>query len=650
MKKLFLLFFICLFTIPGFAQIKLPKLVSDGMVLQRNEEVKIWGWAAPEESVTLHFKDETYTTTATAEGDWEFTLPDQPAGGPFQMVFESSNKITLNNILFGDVWLASGQSNMELTMERLKYTYPEIIKNSENPYIREFQVPDAYNFKKKYEDFEGGSWKIANPNNVLNFSGIAYLFARELFDHYDVPVGIINAALGGSPVESWMSEETLEQFPDAFEELQRFKNDSLIAAIQQSDRQRSDDWYGELNEKDRGFNAEPNWSEPGANDSNWEIMEIPGFWADETPLGLTNGVVWFHKEIDVPAQMTGKKAALWMGRLVDQDYVYVNGEMVGTTGYQYPPRRYVVDEGILKEGKNMIAVRLINSAGKGGFIPDKPYYLAVGKDTIDLKGDWKYRLGAEMSPLESQTFIRWKPGGLYNREIAPLTNYRIKGVIWYQGEANTGEADKYEERFEAMIKNWRDARNQGDFPFLFVQLANFMESYNEPAESNWAELRQAQLNTLDVPNTGMAVAIDLGEWNDIHPLNKMDVAKRLSLLARKLAYGEEDIVASGPVPENATSEGNKVTITFKNTGSGLMVKGESLKEFAIAGEDGNFKWANAKIRGNTVVVWNEDIKKPEKVRYAWADNPDEANLYNEEELPATPFEIEFIVQEEVIEQ
>lgn len=640
MKKLLPLFFICLFTFPGFAQIKLPKLVSDGMVLQRNEEVNIWGWAAPEESVTLQFKDETYTTTATAEGDWEFTLPEQPAGGPYQMVFEASNKITVNNILFGDVWVASGQSNMELTMDRLKYTYPEIIKHSENPYIREFQVPDAYDFKNEFEDFDGGSWKMANPEHVLNFSGIAYLFARELFDRYEVPVGIINAALGGSPVEAWMSEETLQQFPDAYQELQRFKSDSLIAAIQESDRQRSDNWYGELNEKDRGLNVEPKWTEPEADDANWETMDIPGFWADETPLGLTHGVVWFRKEIDVPAQMAVKKAALWMGTMVDQDYVYVNGEMVGTTGYQYPPRRYYVDEGILKEGKNVIAVRLINSAGKGGFIPDKPYYLAVDKDTIDLKGDWKYKLGTEMPRLESQTFIRWKPGGLYNRELAPLTNYRIKGIIWYQGESNTDEADKYEERFEAMIKNWRDAWNQGDFPFLFVQLANFMESYDEPTESEWAELRQAQLNTLDAPNTGMAVAIDVGEWNDIHPLNKMDVAKRLSLLARKLAYGESGLVVSGPIAKNATIDDNKITITFNNTGSGLTVKGDSLKEFAIAGKDGNFKWANAEIKGDSVIVWNEDITNPVKVRYAWADYPDNANLYNKEGLPASPFEIE----------
>ncbi|MFA9192634.1 sialate O-acetylesterase [Flavobacterium sp. FZUC8N2.13] len=622
-----------------FSQIKLPRLISDGIVLQRNEKVKIWGWASPKEKIKLEFKTKTYFTEADQQGNWNIILPAEKAGGPYQMTLKASNEIVIKDILFGDVWICSGQSNMELPMERIKEKYEEIIKNAKNTNIRQFLVPDKYDFKKEQSDLDSGNWVAATPETILEFSGVAYFFAKNIYEKYPVPIGLINTALGGSPVEAWMSENALEAFPKAYEEAQKFKNDEYIKQIEISDKKRNDDWYALVNTLDKGLSdGNVKWSQ-AINDSDWKLMEIPGFWADQS-IGNLNGVVWFRKEIEVPKAMVGQAAKLFMGRIVDQDFVYINGEFIGTTGYQYPPRRYDVNSNILKEGKNTIAIRVINNLGRGGFVFDKPYFLAVGNDTIDLKGSWKYKLGAEMKPLQGPTFIRWKPEGLFNAMIAPLTNLKIKGVLWYQGESNTGNPKEYAKALPALIQDWRTKWGQGKFPFIFVQLTNFMETYSDPRESNWAALRQSQLETLSVPNTGMAVTIDLGEWNDIHPLNKEDVGKRLSLLARKLAYGESKLKASSPMPSTFRFKKDKAIISFKNSGGGLIVKnGSELKSFAISNDGKNFVWAKAKIIGSKVHVWNEKISNPIMVRYAWDNNPEEANLFSKEGLPATPFEV-----------
>lgn len=642
MKKLLLILlaFVFLQTNVINAQIKLPKLISNGVVLQRNEELKIWGWAAANEKVVLKFNLKVYSTTADATGNWVIVLPKQKAGGPYQMVFEASNLVTISDVLFGDVWVCSGQSNMELPMERIKEKYSEEIKNATNSKIRQFLVADKYNFKKEETDFDSGSWISCSPKNVLDFSAVAYFFAKDIYAKEGIPIGLINTALGGSPVESWMSEKALKSFPEAYKEAEKYKNDALIEEITKSDQKRSDDWYAELNAKDKGLiNGKPVWNQSNIDATNWKEMAIPGYWAKES-LGNVNGVVWFKKEFTVPKSFVGKSAKLVLGRIVDQDFVYVNDDFVGTTGYQYPPRRYEIGASILKEGKNTITVRVINSAGQGGFVLDKPYYLAVGNETIDLNGMWKYKLGGEMKPLSGPTFIRWKPEGLYNAMIAPLLNFKIKGVIWYQGESNAGNPSNYKEAFSTMITDWRANWNQGDFPFLFVQLANYMETKSNPVESNWARLRQKQFETLTVPNTGMAVTIDVGEWNDIHPLNKQDVGKRLALQALKLGYGESKIVASSPSPDTFKFGNNQVLIDFKDVGKGLMVKnGGYLKSFAISNDGKNFVWAKAEIIDNKVKVWNSEIKNPTVVRYAWADNPADANLFSKDGLPATPFEI-----------
>ncbi|WP_348798022.1 sialate O-acetylesterase [Flavobacterium adhaerens] len=622
------------------AQIKLPRLISNGVVLQRNEDLKIWGWASVNEEVQLKLNSKVYKTKADSEGNWSLVLPKQKAGGPYQMVFEGKNVITVSDVLFGDVWVCSGQSNMELPMERLKEKYGDVIRNATNSKIRQFLVPDKYSFKKEETDFDSGSWVVCSPEKVLEFSAVAYFFAKDIYEKEKVPIGLINSALGGSPVEAWMSDTALKSFPESYQEAQKFKNDDLIAEITKNDAKRNDDWYAELNMIDKGMSSgKPIWNQNDMSISDWKEMKIPGYWANEE-LGNVNGAVWFKKEIVVPKSFAGQPAKLFLGRIVDQDFVYLNDEFVGTTGYQYPPRRYDVQANILKEGKNTITVRVVNSSGKGGFVEDKPYFLAVNNDTIDLKGNWKYKLGTEMPELTGPTFIRWKPEGLYNAMIAPILNFKIKGVIWYQGESNAGKPKGYHDTFSVMINDWRANWKQGNFPFIFVQLANFMETKTEPVESNWAILRQEQYKTLSVPNTGMAVITDLGEWNDIHPLNKEDVGKRLALQARKLAYGETKLAASSPSPSSFKFDEQQVTINFKDIGKGLTIKnGGELKSFAISNDGKHFVWAKAEIMGNQVKVWNSQIKNPSVVRYAWADNPADANLFSVEGLPATPFEV-----------
>jgi sialate O-acetylesterase len=623
---------------PAKGDVKLPRLVSDGMVLQREAKVNVWGWADSGEEVKVEFNNRTYQTTTGKDRKWEVHLSDLKAGGPYRMEIIGKNHITLDDILVGDVWVCSGQSNMELSMERVKPVYADEIAHSANPNIRQLIVPDRYNFKEPQDDLPDGEWETASPKTILRFTAVGYFFAKELYEKYKVPIGLINTSLGGSPVEAWMSEEALKEFPHHLATAIKFRKDLLIQQIIKSDKDRINAWYNLLKSRDKGIApGETPWFDPSYDASEWPTMKLPSFW-DEQGLGTVNGVVWFRKEIEIPEAMIGKPAKLLMGTIVDCDSTYINGQFVGTISYLYPPRRYEVDPTVLKPGKNVIVVRVINTSGRGGFIEDKPYQLSAGGTTIDLTGKWQYQLGATMEPLESEIFIRWKPLGLYNAMIAPLINYAIKGVIWYQGESNTSNALEYERTFPALIKDWRKKWNEGDFPFLFVQLANFMEPQDQPSESQWAELREAQLKSLRIANAGMAVIIDIGEWNDIHPLNKKDVGKRLALAAKKVAYGEKNVVYSGPIYQSMKIEKNRIILSFTNTGSGLVAKGnDELRYFAICGADKRFVWANARIEGDKIVVWNDDIPHPAAVRYAWADNPEGANLYNKEGLPASPF-------------
>ena len=637
MKTKFI-FFIFLFIVSSvLGQVKLPKLISDGMVLQRNTKVNIWGWASADEKVEVEFLGSTYTTSADDNGEWSIVLDSLESGGPYSMHIDASNSITINDILVGDVWICSGQSNMELTMERASPIYEEEIASSENPFIRQFEVPDRYNFNEPQKDLESGEWKEANPENIMTFSAVAYFFAKEIYDYYKIPVGLINASLGGSPAEAWISEDALKQFPKYYEEAQKFKDSSLIIQIENEDQVRINNWYSSLNQKDEGLNDKKgNWYSSTIDASGWALVKVPGFWSN-SQIGRINGSVWFRKKFNVPTSSAGKPALLILGRIKDADSVFINNEFVGNTSYEWPPRRYKFPEDVLHEGENTIAVRVICSSGRGGFIPDKEYKIVFDQNSIDLAGEWRYHVGAEMDSLAQQTFIRWQPLGLFNGMIAPLSNYSINGVIWYQGESNAKNPGDYAELFSTLIKDWRNHWQEGDFPFIYVQLANFMDPKDEPSESDWALIREAQLKTLSIPNTRMAVIIDIGDWNDIHPLNKKDVGKRLFLNAQHLVYGDTSVVYSGPIYKSMQIDSNKIILSFTNIVGGLVSKGDSLKYFSICGSDGKFVWANAKIKNNKVVVWSNEIPNPVAVRYAWADDPEGANLYNVEGLPASPF-------------
>ncbi len=619
-------------------QVRLPRLISDGMVLQRESEVKIWGWSAPGERISIRFLESTFLTSANGSGEWEVILGELESGGPHKMSIRASNEIEIQDIMIGDVWLCSGQSNMELWMGRVSWVYPDEIAACGNNLIRQFLVPDTWDFTGPHEDLPSGSWKTANPQNIMDFSAVAYFFTKELQAKYGIPVGLINAALGGSPAEAWMSEDALKKFPDHYKEMQRYKDTAWIKRLIRDDRARAGDWYDRLYQKDEGYKDKHKpWYQSSLKSSGWKTMCVPGYWTG-TELEKTNGSIWFGRTFEINAEAAGKPGMLILGRIIDADSVYLNGKFIGSTGYQYPPRRYRIPQGVLKEGENTVIVRVISNLGTGGFVPDKPYEIICGSDTTDLKGPWQYRIGTIMEPLDPETFIRWKPGGLYNAMLAPLMDYRIKGAAWYQGEANTGRAIEYREVLPALIGDWRRNWQQGDFPFIFVQLHNFMEPRDNPSESNWALLRESQMKALSVPNTGMAVAIDLGEWNDIHPLNKKEVGYRLALAAQHLAYGDNKVVYSGPVYDSMRIEGNRIILSFSNIGGGLVSRGGGeLKEFCIAGNDRQFEWAHAEIQDDKVVVWNDKIAHPVAVRYAWADNPAKANLFNREGLPASPF-------------
>jgi sialate O-acetylesterase len=619
------------------SQVRLPRLISDGMVLQRENKINIWGWASAGEKVTVRFIDATYNALTDSNGNWEISLPPLKAGGPYTMEIEASNKITIKDILIGEVWVCSGQSQMDINMERVSPLYQKEIAEAGNPHIRNFVVPTTYNFNQPQTDIPSGSWAAVTKENILKISAIAYFYSCELYNKYKVPVGMIRTSWGGSPTEAWLSEKEIQQFPDHYAELLRAKNPAYIDSIQNSDRTRVNNWFSQLAQKDEGYkNSEMPWYKPDVDIADWKQMNVPGYWADGE-LGMVNGIIWFRKDIDIPEKMDGKPAKLNLGRLVDADSVFVNGIFVGTTSYMYPPRRYNVPANVLKVGKNSIVVKIISNGGRGGFVPDKPYELIVDGSAIDLKGEWNCKVGAVMEPLRGETTVRFKPTGLYNAMIYPLSNYTIKGVLWYQGESNADKPKEYARLLPALVRTWRESWHRNDLPFLLVQLPNYMEPSETPSESNWALAREVQAKVLNLPNTGMAVAIDLGEWNDIHPLNKKDVAKRLTLAAYKVAYNE-NLVYSGPNYKSMEIKDNKIILTFTNTGSGLISKGsKELRYFAISGADKKFVWAKAEIKGDKIIVWDESIKNPVAVRYAWANNPEGANLYNKEGLPASPF-------------
>ena len=623
------------------AAVRLPSIVSDDMILQRNAPLKVWGWADPGEAVTVTFRGKKFEVTTGTDGRWIVTMGPLEAGGPDDMEIAGTNRITLRDILVGDVWICSGQSNMTHQFNRWQEQYAREIASSENSAIRQFYVPTKAVLTGPIEDTPGTGWKRATPENLLNFTVIGYFFAKDLFDKYHVPQGIIMTCVGGTKIEAWTSEEGFKNFPDLLETLVRNKNTAYVDLVN-ADAKAAREAAGPRGGPDAGMTGPVKWFDPAYVPHNWKRIGVPGYWEDQGVRNL-DGIVWYRREVEIPASIAGLEAKLKLGRIVDADQVYVNGRQVGETTYQYPRRRYAIPAGVLKAGKNLFVIRVTNEFGKGGFVPDKPYYLEAAGQRVDLKGYWQYRVGTVYRPLQGP-FMRGisaqdQPASLYNGMIAPYTNYAIRGILWYQGESNADHPERYRALLTNLIADWRSHWRLGEVTFLIAQLPKYQEVDYLPAESNWARIREAELRVSRTsPNTGLGINIDLGEWNDIHPARKKEVGDRLALQAMKLSYGDTGLVASGPVFHSQEIKDGRIYLSFDNVGGGLVsTNGEKLAHFAIAGDDRKFVWGEAEIQGDKVVVWSDKIPEPKYVRYAWADNPDFANLGNKEGLPASPF-------------
>ncbi len=624
----------------------LPALFSDHMVLQRQAPVPIWGTADANGELLIQFRDQVKLVRVDINGRWRIDLDPEQAGGPDDLLVVGGDTIRITDVMVGEVWIASGQSNMEWPVSRVTNAEEEI-SLANHPGIRLFTVPKKVSFVP-LNQVESDGWHLCTPQTIRDFSAVAYFFGREIHLSQNIPVGLINTSWGGTPAEAWMSKSALVDYPHYLEmigegEMASTDPESLQVFYERlttAYEKGMQDWLNFVIEHDEGMNEQP-WYNTDYDADDWREIDVPGIWED-AEIGNYDGIIWFRKEIEVPASWRMDSLTLELGPIDDNDDTYINGELVGSTQSYNTDRVYTLPGELFHSGKNIIVIRVLDNTGNGGFWgkPDQMKLVSGKGDILPLSGKWTYKHGVDPELVPNKGTMprrpHYLPIVLYNSMIHPLLPYAISGAIWYQGESNAGAAYEYRSLFPAMIRNWRDAWSQGDFPFYYVQLANYRAIKEMPAESDWAELREAQMMTLSLENTGMAVIIDIGEADDIHPRNKQDVGMRLALNARHYLFGE-NIVYSGPTYKSHVIENSKILIYFDHTGSGLMKKGETgLTGFAIAGADRKFFWADARIDGETVVVSSESVTAPIAVRYAWADNPI-CNLYNQEGLPASPF-------------
>lgn len=621
------------------AEIRLPEVIGSNMVLQRNMELNIWGWADSREKVTVTFNGQKESVRAGKDGTWKITLQPMKAGGPFDMVIDGKNEIKLTNILVGDVWVCSGQSNMEWSVQNSNHADEEIAA-ADHPGIRLFTVPRNIQFMPA-EDIPPADWQVCSPETVPGFSAVGYFFGREIHRETGVPVGLISSNWGGTNVETWTSREMSMTDPVMRTAIASLEDISLAELQARVERERQE-LIASLGGLQPGIvDGEPVWAKPGLDLSAWKEMEVPGLWEDAGLAGL-DGVVWYRRTFKLTAKQSGQDAVLKLGPIDDSDRTWINGQEVGATMNAYDQdREYRVEASLLREGENSLVVRIEDYRGGGGFwgSPDAMVLKSANGD-IALAGKWKYRVSSSdfVVNISNNISPNSKPTLLFNGMIHPLLNYGVLGAIWYQGESNAGQAYRYRKLFPNLIKDWRRHWNNPDLGFYFVQLANYKAAKNPPAESDWAELREAQTMTLALPRTGMAVTIDIGEAGDIHPKNKQDVGKRLALAALHDTYGK-NIAWSGPVLEDMVIDGPTAILQFDPRGSELVVRDKYgyVKGFAIAGEDRVFHWARGVQYGNKIYLRSDAVDAPVAVRYAWADNPDDANIYNAEGLPAGPF-------------
>lgn len=638
-KVIFLVFTFTFFTsLITFADVKLPRIFSSNMVLQQGIEIPVWGWADKGERITIEFNNNTIRTRADNTGKWKVELPVQEYGGPYNLTVKGKNILVFENVMIGDVWICSGQSNMEWRVDQTINADVEI-SNADYSNIRLFTVPQTV-AQFPNDDISRGEWEECSPETIGDFSSVGYFFGRNLYNELNIPIGLIHTSWGGTVAETWISSETISEDPDFKELLDKLQQMNMDKYKEERLEKISKIFDGEIPNEDKGIvDGKPVWSALDYNDGDWKTIQTPKYWEQQGYINI-DGIAWYRKEIQLNEDQTNSNLTLHLGKIDDSDITFMNGIEIGKTENEYSKDRiYTIDKKYLQPGKNMIVVRVDDTGGNGGIWGDpEEQFLAIGDEKMNISGDWKFKISKATVAtvnIEPNSY----PTLLFNGMINPILPYGIKGAIWYQGESNADRAKQYQRVFPNLINDWRKHWNQGDFPFFFVSLANYMQSVDQPAESSWAELREAQTKTLSLPNTGMALAIDIGEANDIHPKNKQDVGKRLALNALKITYNR-DLVHSGPMYKSVNFNEGKALISFTETGSGLKIKDKYgyIKGFSIAGSDKKFHWAKAEIVDNkTIVVYSNNVKNPVAVRYGWANNPDDVNLYNQENLPANPF-------------
>ncbi|PBI92567.1 Glycosyl hydrolases family 2, sugar binding domain [Flavobacterium sp. ACN2] len=625
------MFIFLLISVLANANVRMPLIFSDGMVLQRDKQIPIWGFADANESVEVHFNKQIKKTTADKNGKWTVNLSPEKAGGPFELLIIGKNKITIKNVLVGEVWICSGQSNMEFQVFKTMNSEKEI-SSADYPMIRHFGVAQDLSGTPK-DDLKQGKWEVANKENVGNFTAVGYYFARKLYSELKIPIGIINTSWGGTNVETWTSREAFENSPD-FKAMIADVPTVDINAIFETYKKSVLDNLKKVQGFDVSMENEDQFKNPNFQDKNWPEIKVPSLWENQQ-IGNIDGIVWMRKTIVLTAEQAKKVAVLHLAKVDDEDKTYVNGVEVGTNNLWDAKRIYKIPANVLKEGTNVIAVRITDYSGGGGIYGDPQDLKIDFKDSnVPLEGLWKFnviKVKIEVSPNSY-------PSLLYNAMVNPLVPYAIQGALWYQGEANVWRAAEYKKSFPLLINDWRTKFKQGNFPFYFVQLSTFDEfGGNSQKGSRWAELREAQSETLKLPNTGMAVTTDIGNAKDIHPTNKQDIGLRLAAIAMNNLYNKKQ-VHSGPTYKSQTIKGNEIIITFDNIGSGLSTPNNvELKGFEIAGADKVFHSAKAIIKDNKIIVSSDKVQNPVAVHYGWADDDTAINLFNKEKFPASPF-------------
>jgi sialate O-acetylesterase len=603
----------------------------DNMVLQRDKPDTIWSWSEPGDTVRVQIGDKTATSVAGTDHRWQVKIQPPAAGGPYTLTITGHQTVELHNVLVGDVWLCGGQSNMQLPL-RFTRNGDEEVKAANYPQIRFFTV--AAHPAYRHTDIVEGAWKPVSPETAEWVSAVAYYFARRVQQDIHVPIGLVVDALGGTPAESWTSADALRPLHDFDVPLAEL--DRLKAANAPEYGNYVMHWYDQYD-----IGLKENWFAPDLNDSDWKQVQVPGGFAE---LGVpeTPAVVWFRKEITLPDPLPQGRAAIFLGSIERMDTVYINGTEVGASAWVENPRVYFIRDGVLKPGRNIIALRVFKTQPNGGFL-SKPadLHLMLGdRSTVPLAGAWKAKLSVDARPPHPLpiSYENWPviPSVLYEGMLAPVAPLSITGAIWYQGEQNSERGYQYRKILPVMIDDWRHLFQQGDFPFYIVSLPAFKPRSPVPVDDAWAETRESQaIAAASVPNSCLAVTIDTGDADSIHPKDKQPVGERLALCALAQHYGEH-VVDSGPVLQSVERLQGSIRLHFTHTDGGLVAKGGKLEEFSIAGDDHKWYWADAHIESNTVVVSSPSVPHPKEVRYAWQSNP-AATLFNGAGLPAAPF-------------